>query len=404
MFVSEASAISLTALSPQQQVYGASAPSTGGAPDLLWSSNVGGCNLGATGPTGPRAVLLEGQYPGGSASDVVSIPGLYTYTLQCGSLQASTTINWVATQPPGVLTASATRWVANSPYTLSWTSSSSPCNATGGTPGDGWTGTRSATGTQTLMESAQGTYLFVLTCGSIQSQVAVIVGAPAVTLTASPSSFAQGVGTTLSWTATLAPCTYLDGSLGPAATPVAVSPTGSMMSNPTTWGAYLYTVTCGSGAQAIHATTQVNIQPVTTLKASAASAAANTPVTLTWSSPGSLVCIPEGGPGNPAWQGALAGSGSATVTSTSEGAVLYQIDCNNGVAQVTVSYSASTTTSTPSTPPPSTPPVATPPTSPSGSVQAQQTITKGGGSGALDPLWLLLLCVPVTLRARASRR
>lgn len=381
-FVSDSPAISITAVSPQQQVYGASAPTTGEAPDLLWSSNVGGCNLTATGPTGPRGVLLEGQYPGGSASDVVTIPGLYTYTLQCGSLQASTTINWVASLPSPVLTASATRWVANSPYTLSWTSSSGPCNATGGAPGDGWIGTKSATGTQTLTESAQGTYLFTMTCGSVQSQVAVIVAAPSITLNVS--------GTTFAWTATLAPCTS-----------VAVGPNGSMTSNPTAPGTYLYTVTCGSGSQAIHSTIQVNIPPVTTLTATPVSAPANTPVTLTWNSPGSLVCIPAGGPGNPAWQGALGGSGSATVTSNGEGSVLYQINCNNGTAQATVNYTPGAATAPP---PLATPPVATPPAvTPSGSSPSQQSIASGGG-GALDPWWLLLLCVPVTLRARRNLR
>ena len=409
IFVSDTPAISIAAVAPQQQVYSTSAPTTGAIPDLLWSSNVGGCDLTATGPTGPRGVLLEGQYPGGSASDAVTIPGQYTYNLQCGALQAATTINWVTTQPPGILSASATRWVANSPYTLSWTSTSGPCNATGGTPSDGWTGTRGVTGTQTITEPAQGTYLFTLTCGSVQSQVAVIVAAPSVTLTASPNSFAQGAGTTLWWNSTLTPCTYLDGSLGASATPVAVGAAGSMTSNPTAWGTYLYTVTCGSGSQAIHATTQVNIPPVTTLTATGAagavtspagspvSAPANTPVTLTWNSPGSRVCIPEGGPGNPAWQGALGGSGSATVTSNSEGPVTYQIDCNNGIAQATVNYSPGATTSTPGTPPPATPPAVTP----SGSSPSQQSIAKSGG-GALDPLWLLLLCVPVTLRARRS--
>jgi hypothetical protein len=368
MFVSDSPAVSLAAVSPQQQVNDT-------APNLLWTSNVGGCNLSATGPTGPRSVLLEGQYPGGSASDTVSVPGLYTYTLQCGALQASTTINWVANQPPGILTTSATRWVANSPYTLSWTSSTGPCAATGGAPGDGWTGTKGATGTQTLTESAQGTYLFTLTCGSVQSQVAVVVPAPAITL--------NTAGATLSWSSTVAPC---------AIGGVPVDTTGSMTSTPG-----VHTITCGP----IQATTQINIQPVTTLAATPASAPANTPVTLTWSSPGSLVCIPQGGPGNPAWHGQLSGSGSATVTATSEGLVTYQIDCNNGVAQATVDYSAAVATT--STPPPASPPDATTPSAPSGSTPSQQSIARSGG-GAFDPFWLLLLSIPVALRARAARR
>ena len=398
-FVADTPAISISALSAQQQVYSTPIAGQNGTPDLLWSSNVGGCVLSANGPTGARAVTLEGQYPSGSAADVVYVPGLYTYALQCGALQASTTINWVTTAPTGILTASATRWVANSPYTLTWSTNAGPCTATDGNPGDGWAGAKDLSGTQTLSESAQGTYLFTLTCGSVQSQVAVIIAAPSVTLTAPPSYLTFGGTTTLSWNSTLAPCTYLDGSQGSAAAPTPVSAVGSSSSTPATWGVYLYTVTCGTGSQSVQATTQVDIQPQTTLTANATTAPVNTPVTLTWTSPGSLVCIPTGGASEDAtWQGALGGSGTATVTASSAGNTVYQINCNNGTAAVAVSYTAAVTTA-------SSPPTVTtqdPPTTGSSATPSADTSTGTGGAGALDPVLLLLLSIPVALRSAYS--
>jgi hypothetical protein len=402
MFVPDSPAISITTVASQQQVYSTTPSSGPGAPDLLWSSNVSDCFLTATGPNGPRGVTLEGQYPAGSAADIVYTPGQYIYTLQCGALNASTTINWVATQPPGILTASDTRWVANSPYSLSWSSSAGPCTAGGGATGDGWAGAKSAAGTQTLSESIQGTYLFTLACGSgasaSQSQIAVIVAAPGVAITASPNYFPQGNSTTLSWTSTLAPCTYLDGSQNASAAPVAVVPNGSATSNPANWGTYLYTVTCGSGAQAIHATTQVNVQPVTTLSANPSNASVNTPVTLSWNSPGSVVCIPSGASDDPSWRGALGNAGTVTVTSTTAGNVTYQINCNNGTAEAVVDYSGAVITSTPG-------PAST--VNPGeNSTGAPADTASGGksGGGAFDPLWLLLFSFPLALRVIYSSR
>jgi hypothetical protein len=413
VYVTDPPAISLTAVAPQQQVYAISTTTTATAatassPDLLWNSNVGGCFLTATGPTGPRAVTLEGQYPTGSAADMVYTPGQYTYTLQCGILQASTTINWATTiqQPSTVLTASATRWVANTPYSLSWSSVTGPCTAGGGSASDGWAGTINASGSQTVSESAQGTYLFTVSCGSgtqtSQAQIAVIVGAPTVTLTASPNYLIQGSPTTLSWTSTLAPCTYLDGSQSAPA--VAVAPTAAATSNPANGGTYLYTVTCGSAAQTIRATTQVSVQAPTTLSASLSNASVNAPVTLTWNSPGSVVCIPSGAAGSASWQGALGGSGTVTVTGTTAGTVTYEINCNTGIAGVAVNYTAPDTTTTSD---PTTTVTPTDPTAPSGSSTSSgvdPTSGGKGGGGALDPFWLLLFSIPLALRVGYSSR
>ena len=408
VYVTDPPAISLTAVAPQQQVYTIPTATTASSPDLLWSSNVGGCFLTATGPTGPRTVTLEGQYPAGSAADMVYTPGQYIYTLQCGTLQASTTIDWATTiqQPGPVLTASTTRWVANTPYSLSWSSATDPCTAGGGSVSDGWAGTINASGSQSVSESVPGTYLFTLTCGAgtqtSQAQIAVLVGAPSVTLTASPNYLIQGSPTTLSWTSTLAPCTYLDGSQSTPA--VAVAPTGSATSNPANGGTYLYTVTCGSGAQAIRATTQVGVQAPTTLSASTSNASVNAPVTLTWNSPGSVVCIPSGAAGSASWQGALGSSGTVTVTGTTAGTVTYEINCNTGIAGVAVNYTAPDTTSTSD---PTNTVTPTDPTAPSGSSTSSGVDPSSGGKGgggALDPLWLLLFSIPLAVRVGYSSR
>lgn len=399
VFTNDTPAISLTAVAPQQQIYATNVPFGTGAPNLLWSSNVDDCSIIATGPDAARHdVTLEGQYPAGSASDVIYSAGPWTYTLQCGTLQASTSINWVTTAPESLLTASATRWVANSPYTLSWSSSTGPlqaaqpCTATGGGSGDGWAGPQSTAGMLTLSESSSGTYLFTLTCGSgasaSQSQVAVIVAAPSVDITATPAIAAEGNPVVLTWASTLAPCTYLDGSRDTSAVAVSVSPTGSTTSTPANSGTYLYTVTCGSGAQTVHATVQVSIQPVTTLSASQNSATVNTPITLTWSSPGSVVCIAGGGSDSSGWQGTLGASGTATVTASSTGTLVFDIYCNNGTAQTTVTFGEDVATSNPS--------------SPTSTDQGSSTAASSsqGGGGALDPFWLLLLSIPVALRLR----
>ena len=208
VFVPDPPAISLTAVAPQQQVYSTTTPAGPGSPDLLWSANMSGCYLVATGPNGARQITLEGQFPAGSAADVVYTPGLYTYTLQCGiltsALTASTTINWVAAQAPGILTASG-HPLGRQLNLLTFVVFQHRSVHRRRRHGERRLGGRKerCRDTDTLSESAQGTYLFTLTCGSgasaSQSQVAVIVAAPGITLTASTNYLTQGNPTTLSW-------------------------------------------------------------------------------------------------------------------------------------------------------------------------------------------------------------
>jgi hypothetical protein len=89
------------------------------------------------------------------------------------------------------ISSSATATTTGTPVTLTWTASSGvTCSATGGSTADSWTGVIAASGTQAVIETGAGTYLYGLTCtaGSqtAKAQVSVVVNlAPAPTPTVS---------------------------------------------------------------------------------------------------------------------------------------------------------------------------------------------------------------------------
>ncbi len=338
--------ISLTALAPEQQVGSANIL------DLLWAGGAG-CSISYLSNSGlNQAIVLTGQGSSGAASDTESTPGLVTYTLQCDSstTTVTTTINWVATPTPSILSAASSSWVANESYPLAWNSSSGPCVASGGAQGDGWAGSKALSGTQSIAESQQGTYVFTLVCGSTTSQVAVTVPTPFIQIYAGgggtiDSPYLQGP---IQWQSTVAPCTYVDGSAS-ATGGVTVPASGSATPTSTTPGVYLFSLTCGSGANPLYAATFALVVPEvsTTLSASVATAPVDGPVTLTWNSNGSYPCYASGGTGQPPWTGTLGGSGSGSliVTSASAGTVTYGINCGNQTASATVTYAAVAATS-----------------------------------------------------------
>jgi lysyl endopeptidase len=346
VFTNDAPLISLSAVSPTQQVYAGYQPAIP-LVDLLWSANVTGCLLLALGPVGNTAVTLLGQYPNGNAADVELLAGLYTYQLNCGAYQATTTIQWTTPTPKVTLTAPTTTWVAHTPYQLWWTTNTEPCTQSGGAPGDGWAGTTQAAGQVAtfVTESVPGTYTFVVSCGTGgsagQAQLSVTVPPPAVTIGASTSSIPVGGVVTLTWNSSIAPCTSVD----PAGVNWGGNDVGAGGSIPVievSAGTFTYAITCGSGSQTVHASTTITVvaAPPTSIAASTNSATVGTPVTLTWTSGDSSICTANGGSGSDGWAGTMGATGTATVTSTSTGSLAYGITCDNGSAQTQVNYTA----------------------------------------------------------------
>lgn len=341
---SDPPAISLTAASPVKQIYplGGSGNQT---LDLLWSTNVSGCVINYTTNSGQgQAVVLFGEGATGAISDPELSPGVVTYTMQCGTQVASTTINWVSSTTAPALSVADTTWAAGVAYPLSWSASAGPCVGSGGSTGDGWAGPKNQTGTQPVSESQPGAYMFTLTCGSGGSATTsnVIVQVPTPRIQIYSSS-----GTSITWSASVGPCTYVDGST-PNSAGVPVSPSGSATPSPSVAGTYLFTLSCGSGANTLYASilASVSVNVPTTLTASASSAPVDAPITLTWSSANGI-CYATGGDGTAPWTGTLGGSGSGSliVTSRSVGSITYGVTCNSETAQAIVNYVAVPATS-----------------------------------------------------------
>ncbi len=351
VWTNDAPTVAITALSPTQTVY-PQLPASNPSVDLQWSSNVAPCTVGVSGPFGTSKLVYaqDGGYPAGTASDEEAIAGVYTYTLQCDAAQyqASTTITWTNSSPQITLTAPTTTWVANYSYSLFWSSDTTPCTQSGGAPGDGWAGSYQAgQASETVTETAAGSYTFTLTCGTGisqgQARLTVTVPAAAASISATPSSVPVDQAVQLTWNSTVSPCT----SVSPTGVNWGgsdVAPGGSIPVIETAPGTYTYTISCGSGNQAVHASTQVTVEapPPTTISASMMSAVVDTPVRLTWNSSGPL-CTATGGDGNDGWSGTKNASGTATVSAAAVGAITYGISCNNAYASTQVAYTAPTT-------------------------------------------------------------
>jgi hypothetical protein len=305
VYTNDPPTFSLIAVAPQQQIY-----STGGIGEatlnLLWTSNVNGCSVNYTSNSGQHeAVDADGGNPVGAISDAETAPGAVEYTLYCGAVVASTTINWVATATPNALSVNSSSWAANVAYPVSWNASSGPCVGSGGGSGDGWAGSKALTGTQSIIESQPGTYEFTLVCGSgatTTSRALITVPPPSIQIysTDGVSLTSSIPATTVDWKSTVGPCSYVDGS-EPNSVGVPVPTSGSATPMPLVSGTYVFSLTCGSGASALYAATlaQITVNVPTTLTANVQSAAVDAPVTLSWSSPANTVCVAIGGDGSP---------------------------------------------------------------------------------------------------------
>lgn len=353
-FVDEPPALSLTALSPQLEIIPSGPPLPNRVANLAWTSNMGFCYIASLGPygMGNKGVDMSGQVPAGVAFATEHIAATYEYVLGCGGsgISARTTIEWVTSNPTVTIRDwenSNGNWIAGYQYVVATTTNSLPCLASGGAPGDGWAGAtdfapnnaRSITAPRT-----PGTYTYTLTCGTGISvgtrSYVVTVGAPAVTLTSTPSSPAAGQWVTLNWNSNASPCSANANGAGQSWGSSNMGYSASSIVTQAVPGTYTYTITCGAGAQAATASTQVTFRsgPATELMANATTATINTPITLTWASGSTTLCQANGGRSGDGWTGDKPVSGSITLTSSVPGLVNYNLNCGPGGATVQVDW------------------------------------------------------------------
>jgi probable HAF family extracellular repeat protein len=247
---------------------------------------------------------------------------------------------------PPSFSASATTITVGTPVTLTWSGSTgSSCTATGGSAGDGWSGSLSVSGSKAVTESAVGQFTFVVSCagtnGTAQAQLTVTMVLPTVTLNTNATAVFTGAPVLLTWTASPGTsCTATGGNSGDGWTGN-LTVTGSKSVTESASGQYTYGITCTSGSFKAQAQASVSVAgPAVTLTASASAVLVGKPVTLTWNATQGSVCTATGGSSGDGWAGSLATSASKTVTESTAGTYTYGVTCTGGTqaaqSQVTV--------------------------------------------------------------------
>lgn len=168
---------------------GSTTAATGSLVTLTWSA------FGATSCTAGGGVSGDGWSgplaPNGSLALTEYTPGAVTYTISCATTTGiaapgQVTVTWSAAAPAATIQITPTNDFVGGQLQLTWTSTVAPCTATGGTSGDGWSGTLPGRGSQTVSESAAGTYTYGVSCGTSPStasaQVQFTFVAPSATL------------------------------------------------------------------------------------------------------------------------------------------------------------------------------------------------------------------------------
>jgi hypothetical protein len=215
------------------------------------------------------------------------------------------------------------------------------CTASGGIPGDGWSGTLpSVVGTQTLTETAPAVVTYTLTCTFSGGRTA---HASLILTWISPATQVQfnapyAVWTTrpavLSWTSNNGPCSISGGGL--SLTNMAAS--GTTSTTQTTAGDVTYTITCGpvNNSQTL-GTSVLYVTPSLLFEANATDRLLGQPLSLAWATYADR-CTPTGGAPNDGWSNsAFNAPTSGTVFSpqiTTLGTYTYTLVCSSGPLSV----------------------------------------------------------------------
>jgi len=305
-----------------------------------------------------------GPLPGtaffGASYDVTaSVPGTYTYAVTCGSgahvVTAQTNVTFTDGAPSVTLTANPTTAAAalldrtgGMSVGLTWNSNVRPCAISTTSPLNTIVPSSDFPSGSTVVRSVLlGDVTYQATCGvgPARAQATAVVtytGTPQVVLGV-PSGAVAGSQIQFSVEANvLLPCTATGGSSGdgwggpvvlsqPAFGGLALQASVPVVENAA--GTYTYTITCGSGAQAITAQATMNViasQPFVSMTVTKLLPVIDEPITITWDS-NTSPCKASGGSATDGWEGPLPDStGSKTLTEHTAGTYFYFVFC--GVA------------------------------------------------------------------------
>jgi lysyl endopeptidase len=219
--------------------------------------------------------------------------------------------------------------------TLSWSAvGSSSCTASGGTAGDGWSGTLAATGNQPIHESAAGAIAYSISCvypdghqSTTQVTVTWLTDNPESSVVA-PAIVWAGASWPVTWFTNDPPCQLTVGG----ATQALTGNSGTATVTQATPGTYVYQLACGNS------NTPVNAQATVDVIAPSVDLVPNTPdlrlgqgLEMRWFSLADS-CTTGGGMPNDGWSGTqlAGGNGFLSFLPTALGSYTYTVNCVQG--------------------------------------------------------------------------
>jgi len=256
-------------------------------------------------------------------------------------------VNSIAGPATPRLTPSELTLGINATITLSWSAvGASSCTASGGSAGDGWGGTLSASGNQPVVETTPGTIAYSITCtypdghqSTDQVSVNWLSSNPEAFVTA-PAEVWVGGSWPVTWFSNDPPCQLTYGTV----TQSLSGNSGTISVTQTTPGTYDYQISCGSGSPPVISSTKVIVDaPSVSLNPSNTDLRLGQALELRWSSLANS-CTAEGGSPNDGWSGTqfAGGNGFTSFFPTVAGTFTYTLNC----AQGPISAQASVTVTT----------------------------------------------------------
>lgn len=241
---------------------------------------------------------------------------------------------------PLTLTASDSQLTTLNTLTLSWNApGAQSCVARGGVAGDGWSGPKAISGTMRLTSLSGGQVSYSLVCtgaglaGSTSVSVYWIYQAPSGSITGPGGPVTIGSSVFLIWSANIGPCVASGGANGDGwAGPKAIEDNQSVTA--IQLGSITYTLTCGTGPQAVTTQATVTIvSPSVTVMADVTQVRIGSYIELHWSSPGEdNYCSAAGGSATDNWSKniALSSPGIDYISESTAGSYTYTVNCTGG--------------------------------------------------------------------------
>jgi hypothetical protein len=226
--------------------------------------------------------------------------------------------------------------------TLSWSAiGASSCTASGGSTGDGWGGSLSASGTEPIQESATGTIAYSITCrypdghqSTAQVAVTWLPSNPEASVVA-PAIVWAGGSWPVTWFTNDPPCKLTVGTTAQTLS----GNSGTITVTQATPGTYDYHIACGNGSPSVISDATVDvIAPSVTLYPSNTDLEVGQALEMQWWSLASS-CTTEGGMPNDGWSGTqlAGGNGFLSFFPAALGAYTYTVNCVQGSISVQAS-------------------------------------------------------------------